>query len=73
MELLLTNKQAVALSKIQLVMLLFFFFFNFIGTGTDNDLYINQAVVFIEDAIQVNVTYLLVIMLPMLDICHTFC
>lgn len=48
------------------------FFFNFIGTGTDNDLYINQAVVFIEDAIQVNITYLLAIMLPMLDICHTF-
>lgn len=35
------------------------FLFNVIATGSDNDLYINQAVVFIEDAIQVNTTCLL--------------
>lgn len=51
----------------------FLLLFNFVGTGADNDLYINQAVVFIEDAIQVNMAHLLAILLPMLDICHTFC
>lgn len=35
------------------------FLFNVIATGSDNDLYINQAVVFIEDAIQVNTACLL--------------
>lgn len=32
----------------------FLFLFDFLGAGADNDLYINQAIVFIEDAIQVS-------------------
>lgn len=32
----------------------FLFLFYFIGAGADNDLHINQAIVFIEDAIQVS-------------------
>lgn len=49
----------------------FLFLFNFIGAGADNDLYINQAIVFIEDAIQVSINFFLAVMLPMLDVCHT--
>lgn len=69
-EFTLTNKQAVGF--IQKPPKWFLFLFNFSGTG-DNDLYINQAVVFIEDAIQVNITCFLAITLPMLDTCHMFC
>lgn len=53
----------------------FLFLFDFIGAGADNDLYINQAIVFIEDAIQVskNVFVSCYVMLPMLGVCHVLC